>query len=201
MGQLRRHDHAGRRDGEVVAVADLDTAAEREHDFPRRMPVGTYPEGAGLGEHRRRRAGREVEAAIVSFKRPRPGRRHCHGMSSLAAVALAAFLIVNGVAHFVYPDRVRRLVPSWLGRARLLVAAGGIALIIDSVLLLAPRSRVAGGWGAAAMISVFVVAHLDGLARTVTQRPRRTRPLAGAIAKVALNLAYIGWAVAVATAV
>ncbi|MFB7496494.1 hypothetical protein ACFC09_17715 [Streptomyces sp. NPDC056161] len=120
-------------------------------------------------------------------------------MHSIAAVALAVFLVVNGVAHFVRPDHVRRLVPSWLGRARLLVAVGGVALIADSVLLLAPRSRAAGGWIAAAMISVFVVAHLDGLARAVAERPRRARGLAGATVKVLLNFAYIGWAVAVAT--
>ncbi|MFL4904384.1 hypothetical protein ACJ6WF_14660 [Streptomyces sp. MMS24-I2-30] len=120
-------------------------------------------------------------------------------MHSIPAIALAAFLIVNGVAHFVRPDYVRRLVPSWLGRARLLVAAGGVALIIDSVLLLVPRSRAAGGWIAAVMILVFVVAHLDGLARAVTERPRRARGLASATAKVLLNFAYIGWAVAVAT--
>ncbi|MFB7186437.1 hypothetical protein ACFC0C_21815 [Streptomyces sp. NPDC056178] len=117
------------------------------------------------------------------------------------AVALAAFLIVNGVAHFVRPDYVRRVIPSWLGRARLLVAAGGIALITDSVLLLAPQSRAAGGWIAAAMISVFLVAHLDGLARVVAERPRRARGLASATVKVLLNFAYIGWAVAVATTV
>ncbi|MFE5030769.1 DoxX family protein [Streptomyces sp. NPDC056683] len=122
-------------------------------------------------------------------------------MNSIAAVALAAFLIVNGVAHFVRPDYVGRLIPSWLGRARLLVAAGGVALITDSLLLLAPRSRAAGGWIAAAMISVFVVAHLDGLTRVAAQRPRRVRGLVSAIVKVLLNLAYIGWAVAVATTV
>ncbi|MGW7427001.1 hypothetical protein ACWGJB_44680 [Streptomyces sp. NPDC054813] len=113
-------------------------------------------------------------------------------MNSIVAVALAAFLIANGVAHFVRPDYVRRLVPSWLGRSRLLVAAGGVALIADSVLLLAPRSRAAGGCIAAAMISVFVVAHLDGLARVVAERPRRARGMASATVKVLLNFAYIG---------
>ncbi|MFD8719157.1 hypothetical protein ACFV2H_14425 [Streptomyces sp. NPDC059629] len=122
-------------------------------------------------------------------------------MDSIVAVALAVFLVVNGAAHFVRPDYVRRLVPSWLGRARMLVAVGGVALIADGVLLLAPRSRAAGGWIAAAMISVFVVAHLDGLARVAAERPRRVRGLASATVKVLLNFAYIGWAVAVATTV
>lgn len=120
-------------------------------------------------------------------------------MHSIAAVALAAFLTVNGVAHFVRPDYVRRLVPSWLGGARPLVAAAGVALIMDSFLLLAPRSRATGGWIAAGMILVFVVGHLDGLARAVGERPRRPRGLASATVKVLLNFAYIGWAVAVAT--
>ncbi|MCE7553335.1 hypothetical protein [Streptomyces thermodiastaticus] len=184
----------------MAVVADLGTTGGREHDLPRRVLVVAYPERAGLGEHRRRGAVCEVEPAIGSFKRPRPGRRHRHGMHALAAVALAAFLIVNGGAHFVRPDYVRRLVPVWLGRARLLVAVGGVALVADGVLLLVPGSRAAGGGIAAVLISVFVVAHIDGLVRAVAARPRRVRGVVGAAVEVLVNFAYTGWAVVVASA-
>jgi uncharacterized membrane protein len=139
-----------------------------------------------------------VKTAIASFKRPGPLRNHHHHMNIIAAVALAIFLFLNGIAHFARPAYVRTLVPTWVGHARLLVFVAGAALILDGVLLLTRAGRMAGGWVAAVMISAFVVAHLDALARAVTERPRQASRLVSAAAKVSLNLGYIGWAVAVA---
>lgn len=119
-------------------------------------------------------------------------------MNTIAAFLLAGFLVVNAVAHFVKPGYVRALVPSWLGHAGLLVAAGGVALLAGAALLIAPATRALGAWVAAVLIAVFVVAHVDGLVRAVAERPRR---LTGATAKVLLNVAYIAWAVAVAVTV
>ncbi|GAA2568535.1 hypothetical protein GCM10010435_47990 [Winogradskya consettensis] len=94
-------------------------------------------------------------------------------MHTVAAIALALFLFVNGIAHFVRPAYVRALVPGWLGRPDLIVLAGGVALIIDGVALLTPQGREAGAWAAAAMIAVFMVAHIDTLMRTTAERPRQ----------------------------
>ncbi|MFG1603795.1 hypothetical protein [Actinoplanes sp. NPDC049265] len=110
-------------------------------------------------------------------------------MNAIAAVALAVFLFVNGAAHFVRPGYVRSLVPAWLGHARLLVAAGGAGLFAVGGLLLIPPARAFAAWCAAAMIAVFLVAHVDAF-------PRKRRPVG--VLNIVLNVAYIAWAVMVA---
>ncbi|GAA2526231.1 hypothetical protein [Winogradskya humida] len=94
-------------------------------------------------------------------------------MHPVAAIALALFLFVNGVAHLVRPAYVRGLVPGWLGRPDIIVLAGGVALILDGVALLTPQGREPGAWAAAAMIAVFIVAHIDTLIQTAAERPRQ----------------------------
>lgn len=103
-------------------------------------------------------------------------------MNTIAAAALAVLLVVNGVVHFVRPAFVQSMVPSWVPDPRLVVAAGGVALFLDAALLLTPWGRAAGAWTAAAMISVFAVAHV-----------RR-----GSELKLLINIAYVAWAVTVA---
>ena len=110
-------------------------------------------------------------------------------MNVVAAVALAVFLFVNGAVHFVRPHYVRSLVPAWLGHAQLLVAAGGVGLFAVGGLLLIPPTRVFAAWCAAAMIAVFLVAHVDAFGRQ--------RRFVGVL-NIVLNVAYIAWAVAVA---
>ncbi|SDF35855.1 hypothetical protein SAMN05216553_101248 [Lentzea fradiae] len=114
------------------------------------------------------------------------------------AVALAIFLIVHSAVHFVAPRFVRAMVPAWVPRPELPVALGGAALLVDGLLLLLPATRAAAGWGAAGLILVFMVAHLDSLARALRERPRRLRAQVAATVKVLLNLGYAGVAVAVA---
>jgi uncharacterized membrane protein len=172
--------------------------AEGQDDLPRRVPVEGDAGRAGLGEHRRGGAGGEVDSAIVSFKRPRARWDDHHGMHAIAAIALAIFLISVGIGHFLVPGYFRSLVPSWLGRAGLLVAVGGVAEIVIGAVLLAPRGREAGGWAAAALITVYLVCHLDALVRASGDRPRLLDRPVGVALRLAVNLAYIGWALAVA---
>jgi hypothetical protein len=89
-------------------------------------------------------------------------------------------------------------VPSWPGWAGLLVIASGIAEIAVGALVLTPRGRAVGGWAAAAMIAVFLTPHLDVLFRASGDRPRLMDRPVGAVARLVVNLCYIGWAVAVA---
>jgi uncharacterized membrane protein len=89
-------------------------------------------------------------------------------------------------------------VPSWLGHAGLLVAVSGVAEIAIGAALLAPRVRAAAAWATAALITVYLVCHLDALVRASGDRPRRLDRPVGAALRLAVNLAYIGWAVAVA---
>ncbi|GLW99076.1 hypothetical protein [Microtetraspora sp. NBRC 16547] len=111
---------------------------------------------------------------------------------------MAIFLIVTGVAHFVVPGYFRTLVPAWLGRAGLLVAATGAAEIVVGALVLVPASRSAGSWAAAALITGYLVSHVDALWHARADRPRKLDRPAGALARLAVNGVYIAWAVAVA---
>lgn len=96
------------------------------------------------------------------------------------------------------PSYFRTLVPSWLGRARLLVAASGAAEVMVGVLVLIPPSRSAAGWAAAALITGYLVSHVDALWRARAHHPRMLERPAGAVTRLVVNLAYIAWAVAVA---
>ncbi|MFC8126049.1 MauE/DoxX family redox-associated membrane protein [Streptomyces sp. NPDC057302] len=119
-------------------------------------------------------------------------------MHAIAAVALAVFLVVTGIMHFLAPHYFRTLVPAWLPGDRLLVAVSGAAEIVVGALVLVPYSRSAGGWIAAALIACYLVSHADALRRARPDRPRPLERPTGAVARLAVNALYIGWAVAVA---
>ncbi|MEU4929738.1 hypothetical protein AB0G54_25090 [Streptomyces yokosukanensis] len=119
-------------------------------------------------------------------------------MKATVAVALAVFLIAVGIGHFLLPGYFRTLVPPWLGRAGLLVVAGGVAEIVVGAVILAPAGRAVGAWAAAALITGYLVCHLDALWRASGDRPRLLERPVGAALRLAVNLVYIGWAVTVA---
>ncbi|MGD6741486.1 hypothetical protein ACOKM3_06505 [Streptomyces sp. BH106] len=122
-------------------------------------------------------------------------------MYVIAAIALAVFLIAVGIAHFVVPRYFRTLVPPWLGLPGVLVAATGAAEIVVGALILTPQARAAGGWAAAALITTYLLSHLDALHRACPDQPRLLERPVGALARLVVNLLYIGWAVMVALAV
>ncbi|GHC45485.1 hypothetical protein [Streptomyces cinnamoneus] len=121
-------------------------------------------------------------------------------MHAIAAVALAVFLMAVGVLHWVTPGYFRSLVPPWLGAAALLVAVSGAVEVGVAVLVLVPRTRAAGGWAAAGLITVYLVSHLDALRRAHPTRPGVLERPAGAVARLVVNLGYVAWAVMVARA-
>ncbi|MEV4800123.1 hypothetical protein AB0K18_08900 [Nonomuraea sp. NPDC049421] len=115
------------------------------------------------------------------------------------AAALAVFLGVTGVAHFVFPGYFRSLVPSWLGPAGLLVVVSGVAEVVVGVFIAVPATRAAGAWAASALIGAYLLSHLDAVRHA---RPRHTSVLLrpGTVAaRLVVNAGYIGWAVYVAT--
>ncbi|MGW6569078.1 MauE/DoxX family redox-associated membrane protein [Streptomyces sp. NPDC054975] len=120
-------------------------------------------------------------------------------MHVIASVALAMFLAGTGVAHFLAPGYFRMLVPAWLGRARLIVAASGAAEVVVGALVLVPSGRQVGAWSAAALITCYLVSHVDALRRARPDRPKLLERPVGAVARLAVNVLYIAWAVAVAT--
>ena len=61
-----------------------------------------------------------------------------------------------GLLHLVVPKPFARLVPVFLGPARVWVAVSGVAEIASGAALLRPSTRRAGAWAAAAtLVGVF----------------------------------------------
>ncbi|MQS14761.1 hypothetical protein F7Q99_21475 [Streptomyces kaniharaensis] len=121
-------------------------------------------------------------------------------MNRIAAVSLGIFLSGVGAAHFVVPGYFRTLVPRWLTQPALLVAAAGAAEIAVGALVLTPRWRAAGGWAAAALITIYLVSHVDALRSARADRTRFLEQPVGAAARLVVNLFYICWSIAVAEA-
>ncbi|MGV9309120.1 DoxX family protein [Nonomuraea sp. NPDC003727] len=119
-------------------------------------------------------------------------------MHDTAAIALALFLVAVGISHFVFPGYFRTLVPGWFPWPGPAVVAGGVAEILLGVLLAVPGGRAAGGWAAAALITAYLASHVDALRHAHRDRPRLLDRPAGAVARLVVNAAYIGWAVMVA---
>lgn len=71
-------------------------------------------------------------------------------------MALSAFMVAAGAAHFLAPEPYARIVPGFLGRPRLIVAASGVAEIVAGGMLAAERTRRAGAWlTIAILVGVF----------------------------------------------
>ncbi|MEU5901876.1 hypothetical protein [Streptomyces venezuelae] len=119
-------------------------------------------------------------------------------MHAIAAVALAVFLVVTGVMHFLSPSYFRTLVPAWLRWGRLLVAVSGGVEIVVGALVFIPGTRQGGGWAAAVLIACYLVSHVDALRCARPERPRLLERPAGAVARLVVNVLYVAWAVAVA---
>ncbi|TGB08862.1 hypothetical protein [Streptomyces sp. MZ04] len=117
-------------------------------------------------------------------------------MSDFAALALAAFLTVTAVTHFLFPGYFRSLVPRWLPSPAALVTASAVAELATAALLFIPATRMAGGWTAVALLSAFQVSHLHAAFRTRARTGFLNSPW-GVAARLAVNAAYIGWALAV----
>lgn len=66
---------------------------------------------------------------------------------------LAGMLIGSGVVHMVRPQVFEAIVPRRLGDVRRVVHLSGLAELAAGALLLAPATRRAGGWAAAAVLA------------------------------------------------
>ncbi|MEV0322901.1 hypothetical protein ACIBKX_15230 [Streptomyces sp. NPDC050658] len=117
-------------------------------------------------------------------------------MSDLAAPALAALLTVTAVTHFLFPGYFRGLVPLWLPSPATFVVGSALAELATAGLLLTPASRTAGGWAAVALLCVFQVSHIDAAFHTRTRTGFLGSPW-GVAGRLAVNAAYIAWALAV----
>lgn len=118
-------------------------------------------------------------------------------VDDLAAAALAALMVGSGVTHFTKPGYFQSLVPSWLPARSAVVAVSGLADVAVGVLVAVPATRRTGARATAALITAYLPAHLEPLRHRHGPQRAFDRP-AGVAARVAVNLGYVAWAVAVA---
>ncbi|MCF3120959.1 hypothetical protein IPZ68_14800 [Streptomyces arenae] len=119
--------------------------------------------------------------------------------SATPALALAVFLFCTALAHFAFPAYFRTLVPAWLPSPAIIVVVSALAELAVAGLLFASVTRVAGGWAAIALITGFQLSHLDA-ARHTGSATRWLDTAWGVAARLAVNTAYVAWALAVVAA-
>jgi uncharacterized membrane protein len=76
-------------------------------------------------------------------------------------LALAGFMTVAGIMHFVVPRFYERIVPAWAGDAKRAVVWSGWAEILSGVLVGVPRTKRVGAWFALVVLVAVYPANLD----------------------------------------
>jgi uncharacterized membrane protein len=103
------------------------------------------------------------------------------------ATMLGALLGGSGVLHLVRPRTYEWLVPPELGSARAWVTVTGVAELGIAALLATPRTRAAGGWAAAGLLTGFVPAHLH----TFRVIPKKPLPMTVAAVRLPLQVPLV----------
>jgi uncharacterized membrane protein len=100
---------------------------------------------------------------------------------------LGALLGGSGVLHLVRPRTYEWLVPPELGSAPAWVTVTGVAELGIAALLATPRTRSAGGWAAAGLLTGFVPAHLH----TFRVIPKKSLPMTVAAVRLPLQIPLV----------
>ena len=114
------------------------------------------------------------------------------------APALAVFLALVGLSHFVFPDYFCRLVPPRLPWARALVYVTGAGELVLGIALWVDATRNAAAWAVVGLFAVYVWSHFDALTQAQPDNETWLERPTGAVARVVVNIGYLVWAVAVA---
>lgn len=123
----------------------------------RNFPIALADPGFGSAWTRLGKAVALTGGALAVAASARQGDRG--GLAALIVVgrfALGAFLIASGVQHFLFPDAVATLVPTWIPGARLWAYVAGVALIAGGGGLIVPRTTRIAGFSVAAMLFTWV---------------------------------------------
>jgi uncharacterized membrane protein len=74
---------------------------------------------------------------------------------------LAAFFILAGANHFIHPTIYLPMMPPWLPSHSALIAISGGAEIVGGLAILAPATRVFGGWWLIALLVAIFPANVQ----------------------------------------
>jgi len=117
-------------------------------------------------------------------------------VSRISVFALACFLGVAGVAHFVAPDMFNALIPGWLpGSPSAYTYISGLAEIAIALFLLVPSTRRRAGWAAAAL---FVAVYPGNLYMAYDWRDRELAQQLIAYGRLPFQIPLIWWAATIA---
>lgn len=76
-------------------------------------------------------------------------------------LALAAFIGIAGVAHFVVPQFYERIIPKWIGHEREFVRWSGVAELLCAGLVAVPRTKRVGAWITLVLLVVVYPANIQ----------------------------------------
>ncbi len=107
---------------------------------------------------------------------------------------LAVSMIAIGVAHFVAPEPFERIVPPFLGDAKLLVLVSGFFEVAGGVGLLIPRTRRAAAWGLIALFVAVFPANVYMAVEGIQLNPDKPMPEWGAWLRLPFQFLFIAWA-------
>jgi uncharacterized membrane protein len=110
---------------------------------------------------------------------------------SRSALALAAFLVVAGIVHFVRPEMYDEIVPGWLPfSARFWTIASGVAEIVVGLVVAVPSTRAVGGLLA---VALFVAVFPANIKMAIDWADRPTSEFLVALARLPLQIPLVWW--------
>lgn len=81
-------------------------------------------------------------------------------MARYSLYAFIGFYAFAGAMHFIMPEVYFTVIPQSLGDAELLNYLAGASEILVSILAMFQRTRKIAGYGAMAMLLVFIISHV-----------------------------------------
>ena len=100
----------------------------------------------------------------------------------------AAFFILAGLNHFIFPAFYAELVPPWLPARAVLSAVAGVAEIALGLGLLVPRLRRAAGWGLVALLVAVFPANVHA-----ALHPAGTLPPIALYLRLPFQAVFVAW--------
>jgi uncharacterized membrane protein len=113
---------------------------------------------------------------------------------SILRVVLAIAMVAVGLAHFVAPEPLVRIVPAWLPAPLVLVWVSGVFEILGGVGLLIPRVRRAAGIGLVALYVAVFPANVNMAVNHISFDGKTVIPPAALWARLPLQIVFIALA-------
>ena len=140
----------------------------------RNLPIALADASFGSAWTRLGKAVALSGGALAIAASARPGHHSSAAALRIAGrIALGSFLIASGVQHFLFPDAVTTLVPTWIPGPRVWTYIAGVALIAGGAGLIVPQTMRIAGISVGLMVFTWVwVLHVP---RAIAATPANQR--------------------------